>query len=143
MASPAAIQNHSQRESDPYSAKFSGLLASVLFDTPADPDRDAAEVKVVQRMEQWLNKASKREIWTMALYFDETIIPVLSGKNFLHMARLIEDRTPPVILQMRNLRLQKEHLERSSDLAEILSAAQLERLINAMNHASSASDTKD
>lgn len=125
MAEPGSKGN-------PYSSSFSGALANILFATPADPDRDGDEQKVVARFEGWIKKANSKRVWAMALMIDETIIPLLSGKNLLYVARLIEDRAPGTIVQMRNLRHYKEHLERSAEMAEILSPAALDRLIAAV-----------
>lgn len=104
----------------------------MLFDTPANPDRDAEEQRVVVRLENFLSRASKKQIWIMALFIDETIIPLLSGRNLLLAARLIEDRAEAVITQMRNLRSHKEHLERTAEMAEILSPGALDKLILAV-----------
>ena len=121
-----------EKTSKPYSASFTGALANVLFDTPANPDRDAEEQRVVVRLENFLSRASKKQIWIMALFIDETIIPLLSGRNLLLAARLIEDRAEAVITQMRNLRSHKEHLERTAEMAEILSPGALDKLILAV-----------
>lgn len=122
-----------------YSASFSSPLANILFDTPADPDREPDEMRIVKRFEAWLAGASKKQLWHMAMYIDESIVELLSGKNRLYIARLIEDRAPAIITQMRRLRAHKEHLERTAEMAEILSPASLDKLITAVKH---AGDTK-
>lgn len=124
-------------QSKAYSTAFSGELANVLFGTPADPDRDAAEVEIVNRIEKWINTASKKRIWTVALFIDDTLIPLLSGKNLLHVARLIEDRADAVITQMRRLRSYREHLEKAAEMAEILSEKNMNRLTAALSKSAS------
>ncbi len=120
--------------STPYSASFSGQLANILYDTPADPDRDADEVMIVERLTNWVTSSgrTRKQIWVMSLYIDEQLIPLLSGKNLLQIAKLFEDRAPAMITQMRNLRAHKEHLERAAEMAEILSPDSLDRLLSAV-----------
>jgi len=55
------------------------------------------------------------------------------------VARLLEERAPTVIDSMNNLKKMKAHLQRASDLAEILSPSALDKLIDALK-TSSASD---
>lgn len=117
------------------SASFSDELASVLFNTPPDPMRDGDEVEVVQKFEEWIRNADRRAIWRMALLIDVQITPLLSGKNLLHVARLLEERAPTVIESMTNLNRHKSHLRRSAELAEILSARALDRLNAALAEA--------
>lgn len=97
-------------------------------------------MQVVSKFEGWIHRADRKRIWAMALYIDETIVPLLSGKNLLHVARLLEQRAPTVIDSMTNLKKHKDHLQRSAELAEILSPKSLERLIGALQ-ASAASST--
>lgn len=130
-----------EKSTQEYSSAFSGDLANILYGTPADPDRDAQEVKIVQRMEQWIMTASKKKLWMAALYIDDEIVPLLSGKNLLQLARLIESRAEVVISQMRRLRTHREHLEVAAEMAEILSPKNMERLIAAFK-AASADDKK-
>lgn len=114
------------------STSFSAELASILFDTPANPDRESQEIQVVAKFEAWIRRAERKRIWAMALYIDETVVPLLSGKNLLHVAKLLEDRAPTVIDSMTNLKKHKDHLQRSAELAEILSPRSLDKLIAAM-----------
>lgn len=120
------------------SAAFGAELAAVLFDTPADPDREAQEMAVVEKFDAWIQKADRKRIWAMALYIDEMIVPILSGKNLLHVARLLEQRAPTVIDSMPNLRKHKDHLQRSAELGEILSPRALDRLIAAVGASKAA-----
>lgn len=126
-------------KSETLSAAFGAELAAVLLDTPADPDREVQEVEVVSKFETWIHKVDRRKIWAMALYIDETIVPVLSGKNLLHVAKLIEQRAATVIDSMPNLRRHKEHLQRAAELGEILSPMSLGRLVAAVGAANPAS----
>lgn len=119
-------------KSETLSAAFGAELAAVLLDTPADPDREVQELEVVGKFEGWINKVDRRKIWAMALYIDEMIVPVLSGKNLLHVAKLIEQRAATVIDSMPNLRRHKEHLQRAAELGEILSPLALSRLVAAV-----------
>lgn len=114
------------------SAAFGAELAAVLFDTPADPDREVEEQGVVSKFDAWIQKADRKKIWAMALYIDEMIVPILSGKNLLHVARLLEQRAPTMIDSMPNLRKHKDHLQRAAELGEILSPRALDRLIAAV-----------
>jgi hypothetical protein len=120
------------------SAAFDAELAAVLFDTPADPDREVQEQAVVEKFDAWIQKADRKKIWAMALYTDEMIVPILSGKNLLHVARLLEQRAPTVIESMPNLKKHKDHLLRAAELGEILSPRALDRLIAAVGATKSA-----
>lgn len=117
---------------EPISVAFSAELASILFDTPANPAREAQEIEVVRKFEVWIRKTDRKRIWSMALLIDEQVVPLLSGKNLLHVAKLLEDRAPTVIESMTNLRRHKEHLQRAAELAEILSPSALDKLISAL-----------
>jgi hypothetical protein len=118
---------------EPISVAFSAELASILFDTPANPQRDGREVEVVRKFEDWIRKTDRTRIWRMALMIDDEFVPVLSGKNLLHVAKLLEDRAPTIIDSMPNLRRHKEHLQRAAELAEILSPSALDKLISALH----------
>lgn len=118
--------------SDVISTSFSEKLAAILFDTPANPDREAQEVEIVSKFEKWIMASDRKQIWAMSIYIDQSIIPLLSGKNLLHVAKLLEDRAPTVIANMTNLRKHQAHLQRTAELAEILSPKSMERLIKAI-----------
>lgn len=119
-------------ETQKFSAMFSADLANVLFNTPANPDREVEEIALVERFKAWIFEANRKSIWAMALYIDATLIPVLSGKNLLHVAQLLEDRAPTVIDNMPRLRQVKSHLQHTAELADVLSPMALDRLIEAI-----------
>lgn len=137
-SSDGQMANHDVK-SDTLSAAFGAELAAILFDTPADPDREVQELEVVAKFEAWIHKADRRRIWAMALYIDEMIVPILSGKNLLHAAKLLEQRAPTVIDSMPNLRRHKDHLQRAAELGEILSPIALGRLMAAVGATNSDS----
>ena len=118
-----------------FSAMFSADLASVLFDTPANPDREVEEVALVEKFRSWILTANRKSIWAMSVYIDATLVPLLSGKNLLHVAQLLEDRAPTVIDNMKKLRGMRDHLQHTAELAAVLSPASLDRLIEAIKAA--------
>lgn len=122
------------------SSSFSDPLAAVLFDTLPNPIRDGPEVEIVQRFEGWMRGADRRSIWRLALLVDEQMVPLLSGKNLLHVARLLEERAPTAIESMTHLNRYKSHLKRSAQLAEILSTRSLDRLTAALEEAAKEPD---
>jgi hypothetical protein len=116
-------------------ASFLSDLAQVLFDTPADQSREALEQKVVERTLQLLNRATPRQIVRVAAFIDYHLLPSLSGRNFLAVAKLLEVRAPAALEVMPKMRQKREVLKRAERLAGVLQADNIQRLIDVVrNH---------
>ncbi|MEJ8837705.1 hypothetical protein [Ramlibacter sp. AN1133] len=116
----------------PIQVSFQSELANVLFGSAADPTRERQEVELVQRFVDEVASATSLQIFKIAPYVDAMLVPHLSGRNRLAVAKLIETRSPAAIENMPNLRRQREHLRRSAEFAKILSPQALELMIAAL-----------
>lgn len=118
---------------DPTKAvSFQSDLANILFGSAADPTRERSEVEYVERFSGLLTQATSSQIFKIGPYVDAMLIPRLSGRNRLAVAKLIEARAPAAIENMPNLRRDREHLRKSAELGQILSPASLAQMIAAL-----------
>lgn len=109
-------------------------LAQVLFDTPADQSREAMEQQVVERVTLLLNKATPGRIARHAAFIDFHLLPTLSGRNFLAVARLLEVLSPAALEMMPKMRQKREVLKRAERLAGVLQADNIQRLIDVVRN---------
>jgi len=114
------------------SFSFQSDLANMLFDTAANPDRDAFESSLVERFRQAASVMSSADLRRHAGRIDERLFPHLSGRNFLAVAKLIELRAPSAVENMPRLKEYRRHASRAAELAQILSPAALDRVIEAL-----------
>lgn len=115
------------------SVSFQSGLANILFGSAADPTRERTEVESVERFRALVEQATSSQIFKVAPYVDAVLIPRLSGRNRLAVAKLIEVRAPAAIENMPHLRRQREHLRKSAELAQTLSPAALAQMIAALS----------
>ena len=78
---------------------FNSDLANVLFGTAADPEREPQEVGIVERMSRIFETATSSQIFRHAPFVDAVVFPRLSGRNLLAVAKLIERRYSPGLVQ--------------------------------------------
>lgn len=116
---------------------FRSELANTLFDTPPNPDRDAYEVALVDRFRAAVEGASSKEIFRSAHRIDSYLLPKLSGRNLLAVAKIIEMKAPAALDTMPRLRAHRAHAARAAELAQILSPNALERVISALRQGES------
>lgn len=114
---------------------FQSDLANMLFDTPADPTRAQYEAELVERFQSVVSVASSRDIFRKAQMIDAYLLPKLSGRGMLVVAKLIELRAPAAIEVMPRLRSFRSHAVRAHELSQILSPAALSRVIDALKSA--------
>lgn len=118
---------------------FQSDLANMLFDTPPNPDRDHFEADLVERFRGALSTMRSQDIVRHAARIDERLLPSLSGRNLLAVAKLIELRAPAAIALMPRLSDHRRHAMKAAELAQILSPVALGRVIAALNAADSSS----
>jgi hypothetical protein len=111
---------------------FLSDLAAVLYDTPAEIERESQEVAIVKRLESMLETATSSQIFRHGPFIDAHLLPHLSGRNLLAVARLMELRAPAAIENMPRLREKRERLKRGWDLAQVLSPRALANMIAAL-----------
>lgn len=121
--------------SDPLrpNTSFQSDLANVIFGSAPDPEREVAELQAVKRLNEALAAATSMQIFRLGPYVDAVLLPRLSGRNLLAVAKLFEVRAPASISNMPNLRKMRDHLRRSAELASILSPASLTQMIEALS----------
>jgi len=117
------------------SFSFQSDLANMLFDTPADPMRERFETDLVERFRALSEKMSNRQLFRHAPKIDGWLLPRLSGRNFLTVAKLVELRAPSAIENMPRLRAARAHAQRAAELSQILSPVALERVLEALRTA--------
>jgi hypothetical protein len=115
--------------------KFQSDLANMLFNTPADPSRDVFESDLVERFREAASVMQPKDISRHAAKIDNFLLPKLSGRNFLAVAKLIEMRQPSAIENMPRLSKQRKLGAQAAELAQILSPLALERVIEALRAA--------
>lgn len=111
---------------------FQSDLANVIFGTAADPTREVAEAEAVERFRAEIENATSTQLMKAGPYIDAVLIPRLSGRNRLAVAKLIEARAPAAIQNMPNLKRQREHLRMSAEIAQIVAPAALRQMIEAL-----------
>lgn len=116
----------------PTTVSFQSELANILFGSAADPTRERLEVSAVERFAGWISEATSRQVFKEGPFIDANLVRVLSGRNRLAVAKLIEARAPAAIENMPRLRKDREHLRKSAELAQILSPAALVQLMAAL-----------
>jgi hypothetical protein len=114
-------------------ASFQSDLANVIFGAAPDPVREPDERAAVTQFAKLLESATSTQIFKQGPYIDAMLVPRLSGRNLLHVAKLIEARAPAAIENMPRLRKLREHLRKSAELAKILSPAALNQMIQALS----------
>jgi len=114
---------------------FNSDLANMLFGTPPDPSREVFETELVERFEVAVRSMTPRELNRHATKVDAWLLPRLSGKNLLYVAKIMESRAPAALELMPRLRARKSHAMRAAELAQILSPVALERVISALRAA--------
>lgn len=117
---------------NPNPPSFLSDLANVLYDTPPRMEREAEEVSVVKRLEAIFKKATSQQIFRNAPFIDAHLLPLLSGRNWLAVAKLIELSAPAAIENMPRLHRHRDHLRRSHELAQVLSSRSLSKMIEAL-----------
>jgi hypothetical protein len=111
---------------------FQSDLANVIFGSAPDPTREPFELKAVLQLHKHFEGATSTQIFRLAPYVDAVLVPRLSGRNLLSVAKLLEVRAPASIETMPNLRKHREHLRKTMELGQILSPAALGRMIEAL-----------
>lgn len=114
---------------------FQSDLANMLFDTPADPTRAQYEDELVERFKEAVSVANSRDLLRKAQMIDAFLLPKLSGRGVLAVAKLMELRSPAAIEVMPRLRVFRGHAVRAYELSQILSPAALSRVIEALRAA--------
>lgn len=114
---------------------FQSDLANMLFDTPPDPLRAQYEAELVERFNQVVSVASSRDLFRRAQMIDAYLLPKLSGRGVLAVAKQMELRAPAAIEVMPRLRVFRSHAVRAHELSQILSPAALTRVIEALRAA--------
>lgn len=111
---------------------FQSDLANVIFGSAPDPTREPFELSAVLQLHKHFERATSTQIFRLAPYVDAVLVPRLSGRNLLSVAKLLEVRAPASIETMPNLRRHREHLRKTMELGQILSPAALGRMIDAL-----------
>jgi hypothetical protein len=122
------------RAAPAYAAKnvaFRSPLANVIFGSAADPTRERFEAGCVERFTAALGQASSNAIFKQAPFLDAGLV-LLSGRNKLAVAKLIEARAPAAIENMPELRKDREHLRKAAELEQILSPTSIAQMIAAL-----------
>lgn len=116
------------------SARFSFDIAEVIFDDTASisPARDEMETRVVRRFKDWLDKADRAEMHAKCSFIDMWLVPALSNRAALEVARLVEARFPEVIENMPLLSRMRDHLQRGHQLAQVFQGPNLAALVAAL-----------
>lgn len=114
---------------------FQSDLANMLFDTAAEPERAQYEADLVERFIQAISVVSSRELFRRAQMIDAFLLPRLSGRGVLVVAKHMELRAPAAIEVMPRLRMFRSHAVRAHELSQILSPAALSRVIEALRAA--------
>lgn len=109
---------------------FQSELANVWYGTPASPEREPEEVAIVERLRSLLSTSGSKEIFGVAPLIDAMVMPVLSGRNALAVAKMIEVRAPMAIPSMPRLHAMQSELSRVAELDGILRG--LPRMIEAL-----------
>ncbi len=117
---------------DPRSIKFSSPLAGVIFGSAPPPELAALEQRLVEGVERLLANSTSMQIHRNAPSIDHDILRHLSGRNFLHVARLIEHRAPAAVENAPRLSQEKKGLVRSAEVERIFAPASLDLLIEAL-----------
>jgi len=76
--------------------------------------------------------ATSAQIHRDGPWIDHNILRHLSGRNYLHLARLIEERAPAAIENMLRLREKKKELVKSAEIERIFAPASLSLMIEAL-----------
>ncbi len=108
---------------------FYSEIANVLYSTAPEPSRHAIEEKVLAVVTQALAGFTSVQIFRHGPRIDGAF-GFLSGRNFLQLARLIEERAPAAVENMPILRSHRDHLRNSIETAQVL--AGLPALISAL-----------
>lgn len=114
---------------------FQSDLANMLFDTPAESSREVYETELVERFRATVQVMTSAELFRAAPKINGNLLPRLSGRNFLAVAKLMELRAPAALANMSRLRDAQRHAQRVSELAQILSPKALDRVIEALKAA--------
>jgi hypothetical protein len=113
-------------------ASFHSDLANMLYNTPADPAREAFEVDMVERIVKLLDAKTSNEIFRHGAKIDAYFLPMLSGRNYLQVAKYIEARAPAAIAGMPRLRMALARAQQAAELSQILSPVSLTQVIKAL-----------
>ena len=116
------------------STSFTSEVANVLYSTPPDPSRHDLERRLLEETMSQLKRSTSVQIFRTGPQID-LVFSMLSGVNFLQLARLIELRAPAAIENMPILRSHREHLRNSAETAKVL--AGLPALIESLRMARS------
>lgn len=111
------------------SFSFSSEIANVLYSTAPSVERHSIELKVLAAVEGVVNGFTSVQVFRNGPRIDQAFSH-LSGRNFLQLARLIEERSPAAVENMPILRSHREHLRRSVETANVLQG--LPALISAL-----------
>lgn len=119
---------------DPFSGatRFASPLAGVMFGTAPDPERAALEAKLLNRLCALLNTATSAQIHRHGPSLDLNCLRPLSGRNFLHVARLIEARSPAAIENMPLLRSRRQDLIKGAEIEQIFAPVALDLMSEAL-----------
>lgn len=118
---------------NPAAVSFSSDLANVMLGTPPEPQRAAFESMVVGRVAALLMHATSRQIYRIAPWIDERVLSLLSGRNLLHLAKIIEMRAPAAIENMPLLRAHQGRLRHGSEVSQIFSSRSLDLMIEVLS----------
>lgn len=113
---------------------FQSDLANVMFDTAPDPEREPHELAAVNRIFSLFETATSQQIFKHAPMVDRDLIPCLSGRNLLAVAKLIEARSPAAIDNMPHLSKRQKELLVVSELAQIFAPAALAQMAEVLGH---------
>ncbi|HWS25828.1 MAG TPA: hypothetical protein VN259_04560 [Xanthomonadales bacterium] len=114
------------------STNFSSPLAAVMFGSAPPAELAALEHQFVEGVEQLLANSTSMQIHRLAPSIDHDILRHLSGRNFLHVARLIERRAPAAIENAPRLHRERKELIKGAELERIFAPASLNLLIEAL-----------
>ncbi len=104
----------------------------MLFDTPPDPSRAVYEAQLLERFIAMVAVASSRDLFRRAQRIDAILLPRLSGRGVLAVAKQMELRAPAALEVMPRLRALQKHAVRAHELSQILSPTALNRVIEAL-----------
>lgn len=113
---------------------FTSEVANVLYSTQPEPSRHGLEQRLLGETISQLKRSTSVQIFRTGPQID-MVFSMLSGVNFLQLARLIETRAPAAIENMPILRSHREHLRNSAETAKVL--AGLPALIESLRMARS------
>lgn len=106
----------------------------MLFNTPPDPSRAAYESEILNAFKTQMALATSRDIFKLSPKIDQFVLPKLSGRNILEVAKTIELQSPASIDNIPRLRKLRTHAEIAAELSQILSPVSLSQVIAALSY---------